>query len=113
MTFKNDLSNLRSQIKSLNQKTNQYTTKCNDFQVELDHLFHMNEALQYKNRELVPMAATKRLDLNSKQKQMKEMQHGFVNMLSQQVSQNLMNRNKGKHQRSVEEEGLEGTVNLF
>ena len=72
MTFKNDLSNLRSQIKSLNQKTNQYTTKCNDFQVELDHLFHMNEALQYKNRELVPMAATKRLDLNAKQKQMKE-----------------------------------------
>ena len=43
------------------------------------------------------MAASKRLDLDAKQKQMKEMQHGFVNMLSQQVSENLMNRSKVKH----------------
>ena len=42
----------------------------------------MNEALQYKNKELVPKAASKRFDLDTKQKQMKEMQHGFVNMLS-------------------------------
>ena len=55
----------------------------------------MNEALQYKNKELVPVAASKRLDLDAKQKQMKEMQHGFVNMLSQQVSENLMKRNSG------------------
>ena len=46
VTFKNDLANLRGNIKSLNAKTNSYSSKCDDFHNELDQLFQMNKTMQ-------------------------------------------------------------------
>ena len=84
VAFKNDLANLRGSIKSLNSRTTAYSNKVDSFQGELDSLFEMNKRLQEERKREGPKSASVRMDLDHKHKQMKEMQHAFVNMISVQ-----------------------------
>ena len=81
--FKNDLANLRGSIKSLTAKTTAYTSKCDDFNGELEQLFELNKTLQDENKKDGPKTVSMRLDLEQKQKQMREIQSTLVNVIHQ------------------------------
>ena len=101
VSFKNDLANLRGNIKSLNRKTNAMASKCSEFQNELDELFELNKSLVEeqrkgaKSRDGTTSSANVRLELDHKHKQMKQMQDSLVNLISIQPL-NVMSRDE-KH----------------
>ena len=58
----------------MNQKSSNFNQKCDAFKNEMDQLFELNRQLQDEKRKEGPRSVSVRLELDQRQKQMKQMQ---------------------------------------